>query len=145
MYVTIQINVQLNRVRWSSIITKHREWGEVVGETIKEKGDNQTKQQGPPSMLIRRSHNHCLLQLVRHQVKNSLNNLFASLYFPAIGHIVTNIKITNNKGKGFIPYPHTTLSTHAFLDTSVNFSLSYSALQWQEAVVWLSGNKIRLV
>ena len=28
----------------SSNITKHREWGGVVGETTKEKGDNQTKQ-----------------------------------------------------------------------------------------------------
>ena len=38
-------------------------------------------------MLIRRFHNHCLI-LVRHQVKNSFNNLNASQYFPAIGHIV---------------------------------------------------------
>ena len=59
-----------------SIITKYKEWGVVVGE-----------QQGPPSMLIRRFHNHCLIQLVRHLVKNLFNNVSASLYFPAVGHI----------------------------------------------------------
>ena len=70
-------------------MTKHREWVGVKSETIEEKEDNQTKQQGPPSMLIRRFHNHGLKQVMRYQVKNSFNNLNASLYFPAIGHIVT--------------------------------------------------------
>ena len=91
--------------------------GEVVGETIKEKGGNQTKQQGPPSMLIRRSHNHGLLQLVRHQVKNSLYNLFASLYFPAIGHIVTADRISKSpttKAKALYP-THTHHALNSYL------------------------------
>ena len=86
-------------------------------------------------MLIRRSHNHCLLQFVRHQVKNLFNNLFASLYFLAIGHILKADRISNSpttKAKTLYPThtTHTTLSTHAFLDTSVNSSLLYPALQW---------------
>ena len=31
------------RVKCSSIITKHREWGGVIAETIEEKEENQTK------------------------------------------------------------------------------------------------------
>ena len=57
----------MNNIQLSSI--KHREWDGLISETIEEKEDNQTKQQGLPSMLIRRFHNHCLKQLMRHQVK----------------------------------------------------------------------------
>ena len=42
----------LIRVQCSSIITKHKESGGVVGETIEKKRDNQTKQQSPHWMLI---------------------------------------------------------------------------------------------
>ena len=117
-------------IQCSSIITKHREWDAVKSETIEEKEDNQTKQQGPPSMLIRRFCNHCHKQLIRHQVKDSFNNLNfmpANTFLPLDSS--QHIKITNNKGKGLIASTYTTLSTHAFLDTSVNSSISYSALQ----------------
>ena len=53
----------------------------MISETKEEKEDNQTKQQGLPSMLIRHFDNQCLKQLMRHQVKHSFNNL-------NIGHIV---------------------------------------------------------
>ena len=110
--------------------------------------DNQTKQQGPPSMLIRRFHNHYLIQLVRHQVKKLFNNLNASLYFPAIGHTVAADTVTGyqnhqqQRQRLDTLYTHTTLSIHVFLYNSVNSSLSCSALQEQEAVIWLNCNKI---
>ena len=47
------MQIQPNTIKCSSIITKHRNRDGVINETIEEKEDNQTKQQGQCSMLVK--------------------------------------------------------------------------------------------
>ena len=96
----------------------------MIGETTEEKGDNQTKQQDLLSMLIRRFHNHCLIQLVRHQVKNSFKNLKVSLYFPAIGHIVAADTVTAYQNYQQQKQRLDTLYTHHALNSCLSLHLS---------------------
>ena len=75
-------------------------------------------------MLIRLFHNHCLIQLVRDQVKNLFNNLNASLYFPAIGHILVADTMTAYQNHQQQRQRLDTLYTHPALNSCLSLHLS---------------------